>query len=153
MMKAITYLAAFSLNLAALTAPAYAAETAGWTSNLEQALETAKKEKKSVLIEFTGSDWCPPCIAMHKNVFSKKEFVEAASAKFVLVVIDFPNGDKKLAAKNEKYSEKYNIDAFPTVVLLDAAGKEFSRFIASEYPKIDLFLGHINKQLENKDLD
>jgi thiol:disulfide interchange protein len=120
---------------------------------LEKAFVKAKAEKKSVLVEFTGSDWCPPCIAMRKNVFSKSEFVEAASKKFVLVELDFPNGDAAVKEKNQPYAEKYKIEGFPTIILFSPEGKEFSRFYASEYPKIDLFLKHINDSLAKKDLD
>ncbi|TAE78116.1 MAG: DUF255 domain-containing protein [Verrucomicrobia bacterium] len=152
-MKAITYLAAFTLGTAAMVSSAFAKELEGWSTDLEQAFAQAKKEKKSVLVEFTGSDWCPPCIAMRKNVFSQKDFVQAASKKFVLVELDFPEGDEKLKAKNEPYAEKYKIEGFPTVILFDAEGKEFSRFFASEYPKTDLFLKHLDEVLAKKELD
>jgi thioredoxin-related protein len=148
-MKAITWLASFTA--AALTATAFAAE--GWETDLDKALEKAKAEKKSVLVEFTGSDWCPPCIAMRKNVFTKKEFIEAASEKFVLVELDFPKGDKELAEKNQPLAEKFGIEGFPTVVLLDSEGKEFTRFPASKFPKVEDFLSHLDEALENKDLD
>ena len=148
-MKAITWLASFTA--VALTASAFAAE--GWETDLDKAIEKAKAEKKSVLVEFTGSDWCPPCIAMRKNVFTKKEFIEAASKKFVLVELDFPKGDKELADKNQPLAEKYKIDGFPTVVLLDSEGKEFTRFVASKYPEVEAFLKHLDEALENKDLD
>jgi thioredoxin-related protein len=148
-MKAITWLASFTAI--ALTATAFAAE--GWETDLDKAIEKAKAEKKSVLVEFTGSDWCPPCIAMRKNVFTKKEFIEAASKKFVLVELDFPKGDKELAEKNQPLAEKYEIEGFPTVVLLDSEGKEFTRFVASQFPKVEDFLKHLDTALENKELD
>jgi thioredoxin-related protein len=150
-MKAITWLASFTV--AALTASAFASTPEGWSDNLEKALEKAKAEKKSVLLEFTGSDWCPPCIAMRKNVFSKKEFVEAASKKFILVELDFPKGNEELSKKNEPMAEKYKIEGFPTVILLDSEGKEFTRFFASEFPTVDGFLKHLNESLEKKDMD
>lgn len=152
-MKAITCLAAFSLQLAVLSAPAYAEELSGWVSNLDAALVTAKKQKKDVLVEFTGSDWCPPCIAMRKKVFSQKAFVETASKNYVLVEIDLPKANKELAAKNEPLVEKYKIDGFPTVVLLTSEGKEFSRFVASAYPEVDLFLKKLKEARDRKDLD
>lgn len=152
-MKAITWLASVTVGVAALTATAFATTPEGWTTDLEKAFEKAKAEKKAVLVEFTGSDWCPPCIAMRKNVFSKKEFVDAASKKYVLVELDFPNGDAAVKEKNQPYAEKYKIEGFPTVILFSAEGKEFTRFYASEFPKTDLFIEHINKALEKKDLD
>jgi len=152
-MKAITWLASVTVGVAALTATAFATTPEGWTTDLDKALEKAKAEKKSVLVEFTGSDWCPPCIAMRKNVFSKKEFIDAAAKKFVLVELDFPKGDQAVADKNEPMAKKYNIEGFPTVILLTPEGKEITRFFASEFPQIDTFLEHINKALEKKGLD
>jgi thioredoxin-related protein len=152
-MKAITWLASFTVGVAALSAPAFANTLEGWSTDLDKALETAKTQNKNVLVEFTGSDWCPPCIAMRKNVFSKKEFVDATSKNFILVELDFPNGDPELKKKNQPFAEKYKIDGFPTVVLLDSGGKEFTRFYASEYPTTEEFLGHLGKALERKDLD
>ncbi len=152
-MKAITYLAAFTVAGSALVSTAFANTLEGWGTDLDKALKDAKASKKSVLVEFTGSDWCPPCIKMRKTVFSKKEFVTKASEKFILVELDFPNGDPKLAEKNEPLAQKYSVEGFPTVILLDPDGKEFDRFYASEYPSVEGFLGHLDKALEKKELD
>ncbi len=153
MMKAITWLASVTVGVAALTASAFASNLEGWSTDLEKAFKDAKAQDKAVLVEFTGSDWCPPCIAMRKNVFSKKDFVAGASKNYILVELDFPNGDKAVKEKNEPYAKKYNIEGFPTVILFNSEGKEFNRFFASEFPKTDLFLAHIDKALEKKELD
>ena len=63
-MKAVTWLATLTVGLASLAAPAFANTLEGWSTDLDKALAEAKAAKKSVLVEFTGSDWCPPCIAM-----------------------------------------------------------------------------------------
>ncbi len=125
----------------------------GWETDLAKAKELAKKEKKSVLVEFTGSDWCPPCIHMRKEVFSKQEFVNQVKKNYVLVELDFPKKDAELAKKNRPLAEEYKIDGYPTIILLDSEGKEFSRFTASEYPDIDSFVKALNDRLEKKDLD
>lgn len=152
-MNAIALLSSLSLAAFALSTSALAVPHEGWTADFEAGLAQAKKENKAVLVEFTGSDWCPPCIMMRKNVFSKKEFVESASKNFVLVELDFPNKDKELKKKNQPYAEKYKIEGYPTVILMDADGKEFNRFYASEFPKIEDFLAHLQKQLNRRDLD
>lgn len=152
-MKAITWLASITAGISVLSASAFANVPEGWSTDLEKAFAQAKKEKKAVLVEFTGSDWCPPCIAMRKNVFSKKEFVDAASKKYILVELDFPKGDKAIAEKNNPYAEKYKIEGFPTVILFDSEGKEFTRFFASQYPDTNAFLKHLEAALERKDLD
>ena len=152
-MKAITWLASVTVGAAALTASAFATTPEGWSTDLEKAFVKAKAEKKAVLVEFTGSDWCPPCIAMRKNVFSKKDFVDAASKKYILVELDFPKGDKAIAEKNQPFAEKYKIEGFPTVILFNSAGKEFNRFFASEFPKTEDFLKHLDEVHDKKDMD
>jgi thiol:disulfide interchange protein len=147
-MKAIrTYLTLLLLG----TISAMAGE--GWVTDLEEAFAKAKKEGKSVLVEFTGSDWCPPCQMMHKNVFSKEDFISAASKDFILVELDFPNGKPEVKKKNEPYATKYEIKAFPTVLLFDQNEKEFTRFVASKYPTTEKFLAHLKSSLARKDLE
>lgn len=152
-MKAITWLAAVTMGVAAVSTVSFGKELEGWSTDVDAAIAQAKKENKAVLVEFTGSDWCPPCIMMRKNVFSKKEFVDAASKNYILVEVDLPKADKELAARSQITATKYNIEGFPTVVLLNGEGKEFSRFFAAEHPKLEDFLAHIDKKLENKNLD
>lgn len=121
-----------------------------WFTNVPEAQKVAKQQNKAVFIEFTGSDWCPPCMMMKKKVFSKKAFLEGAKKNFVLVKIDLPQGDEALSKKNSVVAEKYKVRGFPTIVLLDSEGKEFSRFIASRYRSVKAMLKHLDKQLEKK---
>ena len=152
-MKAITYLASFTIGSAAMISSAFASVPEGWSTDLDQGFAEAKKAGKFVLVEFTGSDWCPPCIAMRKNVFSKKEFVDAASKHFVLVELDFPRGDQEVAKKNRPHAEKYKVNAFPTVIVFDSAAKEVTRFTASQFPSVEQFLAHLDQVRERSELD
>ncbi len=97
-----------------------------WLTDVPKALAKAKQENKAVLLDFTGSDWCGWCIKLNKEVFSKPEFAEYAKKNLVLVEVDFPR-HKKLSSSqtsaNEALSQKYNIEGFPTIVLLSAEGK------------------------------
>jgi protein disulfide-isomerase len=99
----------------------------GWTDDYEKAVAQAKEEKKIVLVDFTGSDWCGWCIKLDKEVFAKPAFKTYAKEKLVLVEIDFPQG-KKLPRKkeeaNEALQQKYGVEGFPTVVVLDSEGKK-----------------------------
>lgn len=153
-MKAITWLASFAVGAAALTSTAFAKAPEGWATDLDKAFAQAKVEKKSVLLQFTGSDWCPPCIFMAKNVFSTKDFVDAASKKFILVELDLPNNDPALKEKNTPLLLKYNPEGFfPLTILFNSEGKEFTRFVSAEFPKTEDFLARLDKVLEKKDLD
>ncbi len=105
------------------------AETA-WLTDLPAAQKQARTENKMVLIDFTGSDWCPPCKALHKNVLTSPEFTAFAKTSLVLVELDFPNSKKQsseLKAANKKLSADYKIEGYPTLIVLDAAGKEVFR--------------------------
>ncbi len=101
-----------------------------WLTDLAKAQAKAKAEKKLVLLDFTGSDWCPPCKALHKNVLTAKEFIDFAGKHLVLVELDFPNSkpqSEELKKANKALSEKFKIEGFPTVIVLDGEGKELSR--------------------------
>lgn len=99
----------------------------GWLTDYKQAQEQAKSGKRLMLLDFTGSDWCGWCIKLDREVFSKPEFKEYADKNLVLLELDFPRG-KKLAeterAQNEQLAVKYEIQGFPTIIVLDADGKE-----------------------------
>lgn len=119
-----------TLAAAALFALQAMASEAAWLTSLPDALATAKKEDKVVLIDFTGSDWCGWCIKMKKDSLDRKEFTEWASKHAVLVEIDFPDKKRQsddLKKANEALKKKYDIEGFPTYVLLDATGKEIGR--------------------------
>ena len=109
---------------------AAAAESGQWLTDAAKAQAQAKSEKKLVLMDFTGSDWCPPCKALTKNVFSKPEFAAYAKTNLVLVEVDFPNSkpqSAELKKSNEALQAKFKIDSYPTVIVLDAEGKQVLR--------------------------
>ena len=101
-----------------------------WLTDLDAAKAQGVKENKPVLVDFTGSDWCPPCKSLHKVVFESPEFAAAAS-RYVLVELDFPRGkpqSAELKAKNREWQQKYAVNSFPTILLLDAkSGEVFGR--------------------------
>jgi hypothetical protein len=113
---------------------AVAASAAGpvWLTDLDAAKAQAVKENKPVLVDFTGSDWCPPCIQLHKTVFESAEFAAVAS-KYVLVELDYPRKTPQapeLKAKNAELSKKFGISGFPTVLLIDAkSGDVFGKTV------------------------
>ena len=122
-----------SLVLSLLVATSAAAFAADWETDYAKALALAKSQNKRVMLDFTGSDWCGPCIQLKKQVFSRPDFRAYADNNLVLVEIDYPQRKKQsdeLKKQNEKLSKQYGIDekGFPTVVLLDPAGKVIREF-------------------------
>ena len=118
-------LAASGVALALVSSTVLAA--AGWGDDYEKGLAQAKAEKKLLVLDFTGSDWCGWCIKLDKEVFSKKEFKDYAKDNLVLVEVDFPQ-TKKLAKKvkdqNDKLQAQYGIKGYPTIVVLNGEGKK-----------------------------
>jgi thioredoxin-related protein len=117
-----------------------AATAVEWHTDLVKAQAIAKAEKKMVLLDFTGSDWCGSCIMLDKEVFSTKQFGDYAKKNLVLVKVDFPM--KKalkpaLKRANQELKEKFDIEGFPTFVVLNSDGKELGREVgyAGDGPK------------------
>jgi len=101
-----------------------------WMTDLSKAQAKAKQEKKLVLMDFNGSDWCPPCKALRKNVLSSEAFLEYAKKNLVPVDVDFPRHTSQaedLKKANEALSEKFSVRAFPTIVVLDSDGKQLKK--------------------------
>lgn len=119
--------------LATLAGAALAVAQAGeltWLTDLAKAQTLAKTEKKAVLINFTGSDWCSFCIKLKKEVFDTAEFQKYAAEKLVLVELDFPKkktlpDDVKKA--NAAAKDKYQVRGFPTLVLLGSDGAKLGQ--------------------------
>ncbi len=104
-----------------------AAAEVNWLTDLPKAQAQAKEEKKLVMMDFTGSDWCGWCIKLHKEVFSKPEFAEYASKNLVLVEVDFPNKkpqSPELKKANAALEKKYKVEGYPTIIVLDSDGKK-----------------------------
>jgi thioredoxin-related protein len=101
-----------------------------WQTDFKTALDKAKKEKKYLLVDFTGSDWCGWCIKLHNEVFDKEPFKTDAPKQYVLVELDYPHQKKQpeeLKKQNAELSDKYKIEGFPTVLLMDAEGQVIAR--------------------------
>ena len=100
---------------------------AKWLTDYNTALAQAKAENKKVFIDFTGSDWCGWCIKLDKEIFSTPEFADYAAKNLVLVKADFPRSkpqSAELKAQNAKLQQQFQIQGYPTLIILDAGGKQ-----------------------------
>lgn len=105
-----------------------------WQSDYDAAIKLAKKKKKTVLIYFTGSDWCGPCIQLHKDLFDTKEFSEIATKNLILYKADFPrktdSGITEVQKiKNNELKSQFQVPGFPTVILLNSKGEVIGKQI------------------------
>lgn len=100
-----------------------------WKTNFEEVKMEASKENKNILLVFSGSDWCAPCIKLDNVVWKSEAFKSEAEKNWVLYKADFPKKkvnqlSLELTESNNKLAEKYNINgSFPLVILLDKTGK------------------------------
>ena len=115
-----------------------------WKTNFEEAKLEAAKENKNILLVFSGSDWCAPCIKLDNVVWKSEAFKAEAEKNWVIYKADFPKKKAnqlpvELTESNKKLAEKYNRNgSFPLVILLDKTGKVigmtgFKNILASEY--------------------
>ena len=141
-MKMLSYLAIVGLATA-FTARSASADEA-WINNLEKAKEVAKAEGKSILMNFTGSDWCGFCKIIDGKVLSKEEFTSKASEKYVLLTVDFPTPkieqSAELKAQNQELKTKFGIRGFPTFVITDAEVNEKKRNVGAPAQDTEGFL-------------
>lgn len=99
-----------------------------WLTDFDQAKKQAQEKHALILLNFSGSDWCGPCMRMHKEIFDSESFKQLAGDKLVLVNADFPRLKKNRLStqqqqQNNQLAEKYNAEGhFPLTVLLDAKG-------------------------------
>lgn len=97
-----------------------------WLTDFEKAKAEAAARKVPILADFAGSDWCGWCIKLDNEVFSQPEFQAYAKDHLVLFLADFPSAKKQSEAvkkQNAALAEKYGIEGFPSVRLLDSTGK------------------------------
>ncbi|XZF15725.1 thioredoxin family protein [Chitinophagaceae bacterium MMS25-I14] len=100
-----------------------------WQSGFEQAKQQAKERHQLILLNFSGSDWCGPCIRMHKEIFESAVFSNLADSALIVINADFPRNKKnqpdlQTKKRNEALADRYNAEGkFPFTVLLNADGK------------------------------
>lgn len=130
------------MKLLLITAMLIAHAIAGaihWENDFDKAKQLAAAEKKYILLNFSGSDWCGPCIRLHKEIFESTSFEKLAAEKLILINADFPRLKKNQLPQvqqkqNEKLADIYNAaGSFPLTVLLTADGKVVKAW--EGYPK------------------
>ena len=113
-----------------------------WHYNFEEAKKIAQKEHKYILLNFSGSDWCGPCIRLHKEIFENVTFQAFAAKKLVMVNADFPRLKKnQLPAAQQKINDaiadRYNSKGiFPLTLLVNENGKIVK--VWEGYPKVTI---------------
>jgi thioredoxin-related protein len=124
---------------------------ATWMGNFTEAQKQAKVTHKQILINFSGSDWCGPCIRLRKEILETEKFEQYAAANLLLVRADFPRQKKNQLSKaqvklNETLAEVYNKDGkFPFTVLVDENGKVLKSWDGFPDESPQAFVSEIDK--------
>ncbi|MDB5091710.1 MAG: thioredoxin family protein [Mucilaginibacter sp.] len=122
-----------------------------WLGNFKEATAEAAKTHKYILVNFSGSDWCGPCIRERKEILETATFENFASDHLVLVRADFPRQKRNLLSKeqtklNEQLADKYNPDGkFPYTLLIDEHGKVLKDWDGFPNESPEKFVAQINE--------
>lgn len=112
-----------------VAAPLLAQGTVKWEHDFQSALKRAKAEKKQIFMDL-WTEWCGPCQHLQKNVFPTPE-AQAALAKFVPFSSLVQKRDGTPVAEGTKLADQFRLTAFPTLVILDAEGREVRRQVGA----------------------
>jgi thioredoxin-related protein len=120
-----------------------------WEPNFENAKKIAKENHKIILLNFSGSDWCAPCILLRKDYLENETFTKMANDNLVMVNADFPRkkknlGSSELIKRNEALAEQYNKEGnFPLTLLLDANGKVLKKWVGKPEISVEKWTAEI----------
>jgi thioredoxin-related protein len=120
-----------------------------WHNNMDEARQLAKQEHKYILLNFSGSDWCGPCIRLHKDVFGTTVFQDYSATNLVLVNADFPRLKRNQLPVvqqkiNDAIAERYNSKgSFPLTLLLNDDGNVLKEWEGFPRGTVDEFVAQI----------
>jgi thioredoxin-related protein len=116
-MKTIAFLSIIFLTSLSSFAQKSAKEDLVWHTDLNKAIELANKEKKPMMLFFTGSDWCGWCVRLQKEVFTQNEFKKWAQDNVILVEVDFPRANiqtEEVKTQNRNLQQQFAVRGYPT---------------------------------------
>ena len=120
---------ALLIALATLAAPLAAQGPVQWEHDMASALKRAKAEKKLIVMDL-WTEWCPPCRYLQSKVFPSPE-AQAALARVVPFSALVEKKDRTPVPEGMKLAQQFKLEAFPTLVILDANGKEVRRQVGA----------------------
>lgn len=103
------------------------AQELNWHTDVKEAIAIGNKEKKPLLLFFTGSDWCGWCIRLQKEVLKTPEFEKWANENVVLVELDYPRRTPQtpeIKKQNNELQQAFSIQGFPTIYFANGTDKE-----------------------------
>ena len=138
--------------LASAQADSNTVDDSKWLTNYDTAISKAKKQKKNVLVYFTGSDWCPPCKMLKTDLFDTNEFQELSN-NYILLYVDVPRNrdlisEKQMIHNKELLTKLNKKKVFPLFKVIDAKGNELDKL--SGYSMNGVIDSHLKLLEKNK---
>lgn len=103
------------------------AQEATWYTDVNKAIELSQKQKKPIMLFFTGSDWCGWCIKLQNEVFKQEAFVKWANQNVILVELDYPRRkslDPQMQQQNAQMQQLFQVRGYPTVFFVNPEQKD-----------------------------
>lgn len=110
--------------------PHYEITRGEWLSDFQEAKKMAQATDRTLVLNYTGSDWCPYCLRLKREVFETDQFLDWAEEKAVLVEVDFPRKKRlpeKVAKQNDWLASEYSVSSYPSVLFLNGKGELLGR--------------------------
>jgi thioredoxin-related protein len=139
-----------------LLIPVFLISLTNWHYDLKDAEKIARQDHKYILLNFSGSDWCGPCMRMRSEIFQSEVFKKMADAELVLVNADFPRKKKNQPSAeqqkiNDEMAEKYNNQGkFPYTLLLDADGNILKTWDGLPAASAEEFTTDVSNRIHSK---
>ena len=130
------------------------AQGSPWLTNMQDAKALAQRDHRHILLNFSGSDWCGPCILLRKDILDAPDFTTLADTSLVLVNADFPRMKKNQLPKqqqslNDQLADQYNSKGqFPLTLLLTAEGKVLRQWEGNPGVKPAEFAGWVKTAID-----
>ena len=146
-MRSIIALCACSILLLSFTT----LKPVTWLGDINTATAEATKSKELIIVNFSGSDWCGPCIRLRKEILESDIFTDYAAEHLLLVRADFPRQkknqlDKEQVKRNEALADKYNPEgAFPLTLLVDKNGKVWKKWDGFPNESVEKFVDEVKE--------
>lgn len=122
-----------------------------WEPDFESAKKIAREKNERILLNFSGSDWCGPCIAFRKDYLESEAFGQYAKDHLVLVNADFPRKSKnqlspEMTKRNAALADVYNKQGnFPFTLVLDADGKVLKTWSGKPTQPLEEWIAELRK--------
>ena len=103
-------------------APSNGESRGEWLVDYQAARALAREKDLPILLNFSGTEWCPPCIQMATNVFCAPEWKAFAAEKVIPVLVDMPKDPGELSGERRELAARFGVQGVPVCFVLDSDG-------------------------------